>query len=85
MTRAILLALLLSGCATAQPQVRLVTVPCVAKEQVLPAEPPRVHAKLTGQADIDLNTVAASALRLRAWGESLMGIVEGCRALDAAK
>ena len=72
----IMAALALSGCAT----TRYVTVPCIAKDQALPAEPERVKPRLTGKADEDLRTVSGSALRLRAWGEGLNGILEGCRA-----
>ena len=71
-----LLALALAGCATVP---KVVAIPCIAKDQVIPAEPPTVHSRLTGQADQDLPIVAGSALRLRAWGRSLQGIVESCR------
>lgn len=71
-----LAALALTGCAT----TRYVTVPCLAKDQALPAEPPKVGKSLTGEADKDLRIVAGSAVRLRAWGEGLNGILEGCRA-----
>ena len=71
-----LIALALTGCVT---QTRVVTVPCVAKDQVIPAEPPKIHSKLNGAADHDLPVVAGSALRLRSWGEALQGIVESCR------
>lgn len=69
-------ALALCGCQT----TRFVTVPCIAKDQVLPAEPERVGPKLTGQAQEDFRTVAGSAAELRAWGRGLNGILEGCRA-----
>jgi hypothetical protein len=68
-------ALALTGCAT----TRYVTVPCISHDQQLPAEPERVKDKLTGQADKDLKIVAGSAIRLRAWGEGLQTILEGCR------
>ena len=68
-------ALSLSACAT----TRYVSVPCVSKDQALPAEPERIKDKLTGQADRDLQIVAGSAVRLRAWGEGLSSILEGCR------
>jgi hypothetical protein len=54
-------------------------VPCISRDQVLPSEPERVKDKLTGQADKDLKIVAGSAIRLRAWGEGLQTILEGCR------
>lgn len=66
----------LSGCAT----TRYVTVPCLTKDQVLPAEPERVKPRLTGKADEDLRIVAGSNLRLRAWGVGLQDILNGCRA-----
>lgn len=68
-------ALLLTGCA----HDRFVTVPCITKEQALPAEPPKVSDKLTGRADEDIKTIAGSNVRLRAWGQGLRGILEGCR------
>jgi hypothetical protein len=69
-------ALALCGCA----HDRFVQIPCIAKDQVLPAEPERVGPKLTGQAQEDFRTVAGSAVELRAWGRGLNGILEGCRA-----
>lgn len=71
----VLVALALSGCA----HDRYVTIPCVANDQVLPAEPERVGPKLTGQAQEDFRIVAGSAVELRAWGRGLQGILEGCR------
>lgn len=67
----------IAGCASVP---RYVTAPCIAKDQVLPSEPPKVRDKLTGRADEDLRIVAGSALRLRAWGQGLHTILEGCRA-----
>lgn len=74
-TSVALAAFALSGCAT----TRYVAVHCLAHDQQLPAEPPKVKDKLTGQADKDLTIVAGSAVRLRAWGEGLNTILEGCR------
>lgn len=73
--RPTLIALALTGCAT----TRYVTVPCLTKDQALPAEPERVKSRLTGQADQDLRIVAGSTIRLRAWGSGLQSILEGCR------
>ena len=70
-----LAAALLAGCQT----TRYVTVPCVGKDQVLPAEPPKIANRLTGKADEDVKTIAGSAVRLRAWGSGLRQILEGCR------
>ena len=70
-----LAAIALAGCTT----TRYVTVPCIGKDQVLPAEPPKVGDKLTGRADEDVKTIAGSAVRLRAWGSGLRQILEGCR------
>jgi hypothetical protein len=72
---AILALLALSGCQT----TRYVTVPCVSKGQQLPAEPDRVGGKLTGNADHDFQIVAGSNARLRAYGQGLRTILEGCR------
>lgn len=65
----------LPACTT----TRYIAVPCISKDQVLPAEPPKVADKLTGRADEDLKTIAGSAVRLRAWGQGLHAILEGCR------
>lgn len=72
-----LMALALVGCA---PPVRYISTPCLTKDQAIPAEPPKVHDQLTGEADKDLRIVAGSNIRLRAWGEGLNHILEGCRA-----
>jgi hypothetical protein len=73
-----MIALALSGCVT----TRYANIYCVTPEQVQKlkdAEPPKVGADLTGQAQDDLKTIAGSAVRLRAWGEGLIGVVEGCQ------
>jgi hypothetical protein len=67
----------LPGCTT----TRYVAVPCISKDQALPAEPEKVAGKLTGKADEDVKIIAGSAVRLRSWGQGLHGILEGCRAL----
>jgi hypothetical protein len=82
----------LSACATApvvppKPAVQVVyqtvnvpvAVPCVEKSKI-PPEPEKVAGKLTGDAKRDLDTVAASATRLRAWGQVLSSILIGCTA-----
>lgn len=91
MRPAIVAALLaLSACATTQAeppnpgievryqQVKVpYAVPCVDRAKI-PAEPPRVTGKLTGDARRDLDTVGASALRLRSWGVQLAALLVGC-------
>jgi hypothetical protein len=69
----IVLAIALAGCQT----TRTVIVPCVKGE--LPAEPPKVADKLTGNAERDIGIVAGSALRLRAYGGELRSLLEACR------
>lgn len=74
---AIALLASLAGCAT----TRYAPVHCVTNEQLdeqRKAEPPKVQDKLTGKADEDVKTIAGSAVRLRAWGNGLLGILEGC-------
>jgi hypothetical protein len=72
---AIALLAILSACQT----TRYVTVPCITKDQALPAEPERVSDKLTGNAEQDVKTIAGSAVRLRAYAGGLRQILEGCR------
>jgi hypothetical protein len=69
--------LALTACA---PHVRYVSTYCLTHDQQLPAEPPKVHSQLTGHADSDIGIISGSAIRLRAWGEGLQTILEGCRA-----
>jgi hypothetical protein len=73
-----LLALCLMGCTT----TRFVTVPCLNAEQYKKLEqsqPEKVHGNLTGEADKDLRIVAGSAVRLRAWGTGMLGVLQGCQ------
>ena len=68
----------LTGCTT----TRYVQTPCLTPEQwqeLHEAEPPKVAKKLTGKADEDIRVVAGSAVRLRAWGQGLLGVLQGCR------
>ena len=80
MKRTLLIALLLAGC-TAKPEVRAVSVPtpvtCVDRNRI-PAEPPRVARRLTGNAKTDLEIVAESAKNLRAWGQEMRALLEHC-------
>lgn len=67
----------LAGCA--HVQTMYVQTYCLAHDQQLPAEPPRVKSDLTGDAAKDVGILAGSAIRLRAWGEGLDRVLEGCR------
>lgn len=72
-----LAALALAGCQT----TRYTTVHCLTPEQleeIRKAEPPKVGDKLTGKADEDVRVVAGSAIRLRAWGRGMLGVLDGC-------
>ena len=75
-----LVALLaLAGCQT----TRYVPTHCVTPDQVTKleqAKPPKVGDQLTGKADRDVQIIAGSNIRLRAWGEGLMGVLRGCAA-----
>jgi hypothetical protein len=67
----------LTGCST----TRYVTVPCLTPEQykkLQADEPPKVKDKLTGKADEDIRTIGGSAVRLRGWGQGLLGVLGGC-------
>lgn len=54
-----------------------VAVACV-KASDLPAEPPKIASKLTGDARRDLDLVSASAIRLRAYGAELRAMLKAC-------
>ncbi|MEG3086197.1 hypothetical protein [Sphingomonas sp. PB4P5] len=56
---------------------RVVTAACV-KASDIPQEPAKVGDKLTGDARRDLDTVSASAMRLRAWGMIAVAMLRGC-------
>lgn len=74
---AIILALLLTGCA----HTRYVTIPCLTKEQLAErqkAEPPKIHDQLSGDAAKDIRPIAGSAVELRAWGRGNLDILGGC-------
>lgn len=76
-----LILLALAGCTT----TRYVTVPCVGKDQALPAEPEKVAPKLTGRADEDTRILAGGLVRWQAYGRGLRSVLEGCRASSAAR
>lgn len=88
--RAILLFMMLAGCSTAstappKPGIEVVyrdvkipvTVLCVNAKDI-PVEPERVTGKMTGDARRDLDTISASAIRLRAWGRIMYATLTGC-------
>ena len=82
MKRVVPMALLLAGCAHTPPvEIREVPVPtpvtCV-DPAAIPAEPPRVARRLTGNALRDLEIVAESAQALRAWGQEMRTLLEMC-------
>ncbi|MDB5691496.1 MAG: hypothetical protein JWO81_559 [Alphaproteobacteria bacterium] len=75
----LLLALVLAGCAhDAMPKTVLVPtpVPCIKGDLPAPPEPMR---PLTGNAEADIATIAAQALRWRAYAEELAAIAQACR------
>ena len=78
----LLLAVPMGGCAhQREVEIREVAVPtpvaCVRQEQI-PAEPPRVAQRFNGNARHDLEILAENAQDLRAWGQELHGLLEGC-------
>ena len=86
--RAVLLFVLLAGCAQTPPpkpgiqviyrDVKIpVAVPCVAAKDV-PTEPSKIAGKLTGDARRDLDTISANAIRLRSWGRVMSAMLLGC-------
>jgi hypothetical protein len=77
----IALALVLAGCGGDGIRVESVPVPTASRcidPAKIPVEPPLVDDLLTGNADADVNTIAASAKLLRAWGKQLNAIVAEC-------
>lgn len=72
-------AVLLGGCAHAP---RFVTVPCVSQEQydqLKGQKPPKIKGKPTGRADQDIKPITGQLIRMEAWGDGLLGVLEGCR------
>ena len=77
--------LLLSACKTTPGPVEVrvqrvnvpVSVSCIAPGQI-PKAPPRIGHLMNGDAQHDLNIVAASAVRLRAYGDVLLALVTAC-------
>lgn len=81
-------ALALAGCATSPTPPPAIVVktervevpiptPCVDADQI-PAMPPRVGDRLTGDAARDLDVVAASAIRLRAALGKALALLGAC-------
>lgn len=82
MKRALLLTVVLAGCAH-EPKVEIREVPvptpvtCV-DPAVIPEEPPRVAQLFNGNARHDLVIVAESAQALRTWGQELRALLDQC-------
>lgn len=64
--------------AVEESALTTVVIPCGDLTTPLPEEPPRVGDKLTGNAQKDVRTVAASAVLLRAYAQGLRTVLEGC-------
>ena len=78
----VVVLLALAGCAhKPATEIREVPVPtpvtCVDRNQI-PAEPPRVARRFTGNARRDLEILAESAQDLRAWGQEMRALLEQC-------
>lgn len=79
----VITGLTLSACSHNQPgvEIRTVRIPspgaCVPREKI-PTEPATVGDRLTGDPVLDLPTVAASALALRAWGREMEAALIAC-------
>jgi hypothetical protein len=74
--------LVLAGCAhKREAEIREVPVPtpvtCVDRNRI-PAEPPRVASRFTGNAKRDLEILAENAQALRAWGREMRALLEPC-------
>lgn len=68
-------------CLSACTSTRYVTVPCLTQDQygkLKADEPPKVKDQLTGEADKDIRVIGGSAVRLRAWGNGMLGVLGGC-------
>lgn len=76
--------MMLAGCETTAPAVRVevqrveVPVPVSCWSGELPKEPARV-GKLSGNAEVDIGPIAASALRLWAYAAELRAMLLGCK------
>lgn len=75
----ILAALALSGCAT----TKYVSRSCITPQQLTEIEaqaPPKVRSQLNGNAQHDLNIVAANLVRRLAYEDLLLGTLKVCAA-----
>lgn len=80
MKRALFAVILLAGCAhRPEPEIREVATPvtCVDRNRI-PAEPPRVAQRFTGNARRDLEILAENAQALRRWGQEMRSLLEQC-------
>jgi hypothetical protein len=78
--RALFAVILLAGCAhRPEPEIREVPTPvtCVDRNRI-PAEPPRVAQRFTGNARRDLEILAENAQALRRWGQEMRSLLEQC-------
>lgn len=77
-TPAILLAALaLSACTT----TRYYPVPCLTPDQLeerRQAKPEKIADNLTGRADEDIKPITGKLIRMEAWGDGNLLILEGC-------
>ena len=87
MRTALLLVLLLGGCAHAEPKVEVREVPVITTVEMpvkcvnpadIPPEPGRVSQRFNGDARHDLEVLAPNAQALREWGQELRTLVEKC-------
>ena len=87
MKKALLLAVLLGGCAHAEPVVEVREVPVVTTVEMpvkcvnpadIPPEPGRVSQRFNGDARHDLQVLAPNAQALREWGQELRTLIENC-------
>ena len=82
MKRAILLAALtLASCGKPHIETRYVQTFCVTREQyeqLKRSQPERIHDRLTGDAEKDILTITANAIRLRAHDDGLLEVLGGC-------
>ena len=87
MRKILLLAVLLGGCAHAEPAVEVREVPVITTVEMpvkcvnpadIPPEPGRVAPRFNGDARHDLEILAPNAQALREWGHELRTLLEKC-------